>query len=53
MATLRVDLSTAQILETTLQTALDEARRVGDERLAQLETVAGDAVLSARAELMR
>ena len=53
VATLRADLSTAQIRETTLQTSLDEARRVGEERLAQLETVAGDAVLSARAELMQ
>ena len=35
VATLREDLSTAQIREATLQTSLDEARRVGDERLAQ------------------
>ena len=53
VATLRADLSTAQIWEATLQTSLDEARRVGEERLAQLETVVGDAVLSARAELMQ
>ena len=50
---LRADLSTARIRETTLQTSLDEAMRVGDEHLAQLETVAGDAVLSTRAELMQ
>ena len=52
-ASLRADFSTTQIRETTLQTSLDEARRVGDERLAQLETVAGDAVLFARAELIQ
>ena len=52
VATLRADLSTAQIRETTLQTSLDEARRV-DEQLAQLETVAGDAMVAARAELMQ
>ena len=34
VATLRADLSTAQIHETTLQTSLDEARRVVDEQLA-------------------
>ena len=53
VATLRAYLSTAQIRETTLQTSLDEARRVCDERLAQQEIVAGDAVLFARAELMQ
>ena len=53
VATLRADLSTAQIREATLQTSLDEARKVGEERLAQLETMAGDAILSARAELMQ
>ena len=53
VAILRADLSMAQIRETTLQTSLDEARKVGEERLAQLETVAGDAVLSAHAELMQ
>ena len=53
VATLRADLSSSQIKETTLQTSLDEARRVVDEQLAQLETVAGDAVVAARAELMQ
>ena len=53
VATLRADLSTAQIREATLQTSLDKARRVVDEQLAQLETVAGDAVVAARAELMQ
>ena len=53
VATLLADLSTAQIREATLQTSLDVARKVGDERLAQLETVVGDAVLAARAELMQ
>ena len=53
VATLWADLSTAQIRETTLQTSLDEARRVVDEQLAQLETVAGDVVVAARAELMQ
>ena len=32
VATLRADLSLSQTRETTLQTSLDEARRVGDER---------------------
>ena len=53
VATLWADLSTAQIREATLQTSLDEARRVVDEQLAQLETVAGDAVVVAHAELMQ
>ena len=52
-ASLRADLCTARIRDTTLQTLLDEARRVIDEQLAQLETVAGDAVIAARAELMQ
>ena len=33
-ASLEANFSTAWIWETTLQTLLDEARRVGDERLA-------------------
>ena len=53
VATLRAYLSTTQIREATLQTSLDEARRVVDEQLAQLETVAGDVVVAARAELMQ
>ena len=53
VATLRADLSLSQTRETTLQTSLDAARRVVDEQLAQLETVAGDAVVAARAELMQ
>ena len=52
VTTLRADLSVAQIRETSLQTSLDKARRVGDERLAQLETMVGDVVLAARAKLM-
>ena len=51
-ASLQVDLSTARIRETTLQTSLVKVRRVSDERLAQLETVAGDVVLFARAKLI-
>ncbi|KAL5578058.1 hypothetical protein UlMin_019757 [Ulmus minor] len=53
VTTLRADLSTAQTREATLQTSLDEARRTVDEQLVQLETVAGDAVVAARAELMQ
>ena len=34
VVTLQADLSTAQIRETTLQTSLNEARRVSDECLA-------------------
>ena len=39
--------------ETTLQSLLDKERKVSEKRLAQLETVADDLVLSAHANLMQ
>lgn len=52
-ASLRADLYVAWTRDTTFQTSFDEVTRVSDEHLAQLETLVGDAVLSARAELMQ
>ena len=51
--TLRADLLVAGIWETTLQSLLDKERKVNEKRLAQLETIADDSVLSARVELMQ
>ena len=51
-ASLRANLITAYAHEATLESLLDKEKKVNKERLAQLETIADDSVLSARVELM-
>ena len=53
VASLKDDLLVAIVRETTFQSLLDKERKVSDERLAQLERIADDSVLSAHAELMQ
>ena len=52
VAYLQANFLTAHTQEATLQSSLDEERRVSEERLAQLETIVDDSVHSTRAELM-
>ena len=51
VASVQVDLLTAHACEAALQSLLD--KKVSEERLAQLETIADDSVIYARAELMQ
>ena len=54
VATLRGDLLAARARETVLlQSLLDEVKRVSNEWLAQLKTIADDSVLSACAEILQ
>ena len=52
VATLQTDLLAAHTRETTFQTSLDEVKRENVVQLTQLETILGDCILAARAEIM-
>ena len=53
VASLQDDFLTAHSREVALYSLLDKERKVNEERLAQLETIADDSIISAYAELMQ
>ena len=53
VATLQADLLIVRSRDTTLQTSLDEVKRESVERLAQLETITDNSVISVCVELMQ